>query len=163
MNSRKSRLIFIVGIVVALAGVLLAMWISNIGGVACIGVSQEISSTSLQEIENFAHLKFTPSTTNVTMYAPARCYSRHFYIHFDIDPTELDIFVASTRIGLLDSQADQPTAFSTVPESLGWKLDFANLSLTGTSPNALDYQQSIAVDTSNSEQYSVYIVVVSHD
>jgi hypothetical protein len=127
-------------------------------------VCEEVTSTSPQQIESFAHVEFAPSTSNLTMYSPEGCTSsRRFYIRFQIDPNDFDIFVASTRVESIDPPAITPTVFALVPDDLGWHLDSVEFSLTGSSPNSLDYQQSIGIDTNNPSQYTVYLVVTSYD
>jgi hypothetical protein len=123
---------------------------------------REIEYTSPQEIEDFAHIKFSPSATNAMMYSPDLCTSpRHFFVRFQLDPGDLNSFVASTRVPALQSQTAKLTRFEPLPARLDWHLD--SVTLVGSGPISLDYEQVIGVDITDPKRYTVYLVVTSYD
>ncbi len=132
-------------------------------GVAELGC-QKFTITSLQEIEDVAHVKFVPSTANATLYSQDGCKSiRHFFVQFQMASSDLNTFLASTRADTSSVQTTAPETFSLVPSELGWRLDSVKFWLVDKHPNSLDYQQSIGVDMSDPDQYTIYLVVKSYD
>ncbi len=123
---------------------------------------REIAYTSPQKIEDVAHIKFSPSATNAVMYSPDLCTSpRHFFVRFQLDPDDLNSFVASTRVPTLQSQTAKLARFEPLPARLDWHLD--SVTLVGSGPVSLDYEQVIGVDITDPKRYTVYLIVTSYD
>jgi hypothetical protein len=149
--------IILIGASILVVGVIIGWfvidWSSHCG---------EIAYTSPQKIEDMAHIKFSPSATNAVMYSPDLCTSpRHFFVRFQLAPGDLNSFVASTRVPALQSQTAKLTRFEPIPTRLDWHLD--SVTLVGSGPVSLDYEQVIGVDITDPKHFTVYVVVTSYD
>ena len=129
-----------------------------------IVMCEEIRSSSPQEIEAYAHVVFPPNSANIVMYSPEGCKSaRHFFVRFQLDPSDLAEFIASTRVNVLSPENARPPTFAKIPDNLDWLIEAVKFGLAGSSPNSLDYQQDIGIDISDPNRYTVYFVATSYD
>ncbi len=153
----RFELIVFIGALIVLVSVIVGPFVIH-----WYSYCRETIYTSPQEIENTAHIKFPPSSTDTKMYDSDPCASsRRFFVRFQLDPGDLNSFVASTRVPALHSQVDGRTRFGPIPAYLDWHLD--SVTLVGSGPVSLDYEQVIGVDITDPKLYTVYLVVISYD
>ena len=167
-TARKSHLIFtvITGVLVFSAFILcpISQTVQYILRFGEPDHCEQIISTSPQEIEGFAHIKLVDSVTNATLYSQDACKSiRYFFVRLQIAPSDLQPFLNDTRVDTSGIQSSEFETFILVPSSLGWHLNSIKYWLEDKHPNSLDYEQNIGIDTSDPDQYTVYVVVKSYD
>jgi hypothetical protein len=109
-----------------------------------------------------AHLtrsKIPSSASNIDSYqiGGAMKYCR-ILVRFDIAPSDLNGFLASTRINLpLTRQSASGNALTFNSKDL-WTPKPGATYLYGHAPAALDYNQTIFVDTNNPQRYTIFMI-----
>lgn len=160
----RSRLIRKVLLIVlglgACAGVLYIgftlLFIYALGSMGDMFDSPMCESTNPSGVEGIAHIKLPPSATNLQsgcggmqgIWAEA---------NFDMQPSDLTLFVDTTNVKLPLSTIDKPDKLECYPCN-----DLTNLKsyLYGTY-SAAEWFEEIFIDTSNPAQYRVYFTLLA--
>ncbi len=117
----------------------------------------ESGSPTSEEIESRAMIKLPPSARQLAPYSEDFCNT--FYLRFQMARSDFTRFIGSTSVGLPMSTRDIPADFVTLPHDLGWHLDGIQTFWAGQATNSYYVHQSIFVDRTDPQQWTVYVVV----
>ncbi|WP_162909940.1 hypothetical protein [Aggregatilinea lenta] len=145
----RSIVVSVFALVVVACG--LRLWVVT-KSVSDLGeLSEACEPTNPREIEDIAWFKLPPGYRNLV----SSCFGFQGWgghARFEIDPSDLDTFIASTRIEGPFSMEEMPTSsyFPTnLPSHLYGKYE------------TLRFSQHILIDTSTQESYVIYVEVFS--
>jgi hypothetical protein len=116
-------------------------------------------SLSNDQIERFGRLKMPASAQNVSAVADG-AQGCSVYLTFQIPPSDLDPFVATTMITPPLMPTQQPEGFESLPPTVKWSLPVGKPYLAGQTEESFKEYQWIAVDTSDAAKYTVYVITL---
>lgn len=162
LRTRKGILL-VVTLIAASALVVLIFIGVKILGTALSGFGSAISSSewvtpqSREAVETVGHFKIPTSAQDVRIYSESSLNDRFIYVSFEISPSELESFLATTYVGDL-GVSSPPSEFYSLPLELNWKIDTEKEHLSGRGNGPQVTSQAVIVDNSDGG-YVVYLVV----
>jgi hypothetical protein len=131
-----------------------------VGDALFSGLNCPEGKVSFENAHYVARAKFPASVSNIDSFRPGGALKYcHEYLRFEIDATDLNSFVASTRIKLPLIPKPNVSGSFLPHENKDWMLDSTHTYLSGGGPHSLDYTQNILVDTTNPKRYVVFMHV----
>lgn len=119
-------------------------------------VGQPLSN---DQIERFGRLKLPANARNVSAMADSS-QGCSIYLTFQIPPAALDAFVTTTLITPPLIPTQQPEGFESLPPTVKWSVPAGKPYLAGQTEESFKEYQWIAVDTSDTAKFVVYIITL---